>query len=126
MRNTIPHVKDFDPNAPTAAKTWGTFVPGRNPNWKTHTNRGPALNAVAGHQGWYGGGALFSMDDSGRWQRVATRLPQSETQPTCEHCGAPPTSTWDALKWVWLKESGRIADPPEIAPLCTQCQRTNR
>lgn len=55
-------MNEFDPNASFKGNVWATFVPERSPTFRTHTNRGHALNAVShadyailyklGSQGW--------------------------------------------------------------------------
>lgn len=76
-----------------AIPAWATYVPGRSPEFKAHTNRGYALSAIT--QG--GQGIIYYVKDNEwiEWNRI-----EREANPEkCDNCqGKYPGRTWVDLK----------------------------
>lgn len=114
-------IYDFDPNVANQDKPWGTFVPGRSPNWRVHKNRGHALNAISNHR--HSGGAVWELVKD-QWE-CRSRLDgyAVTSHMNCQGCGASPTSNYTTHRWQFVKDaSGKIATPLVAELLCSQCR----
>lgn len=120
---------DFDPNNRTPPIIeWATYVPRRHPQFKTHKNRGHALNAFQ----YRSSAILYRWVEPGEWQEVYRIEDFKVTKDmACERCGGPlwrpnPYSNGvlrAAFDRVWARDDhGRIADPPRLLVVCRDCR----
>lgn len=111
---------NFDPNAPDENE-WASFIPRWRGSFHTHKERGRALRAL--NPRFAASGILYRKVD-GRWVEVHRHDIRDVAPSHCELCGKPKgASSWsaDALVRGWLKERGKVVDPPCIAWMCWPC-----
>lgn len=127
---------DFDPNKPGTQEVWAVYGGGR---FKTYASRGPALNSVRA----YGRSKLYCYNPKqGKWDLIAV-LDGNNKPERCEFCAVDLMqyrTRWDYTQrksveardqpkvstgqFVWVKERGKIPDPPVLKCLCDSCARS--
>lgn len=91
---------EFDPNEKKQPKTpvWATYIPSRTPEWKLHTNRGHAINAINNRASTgYGQGSpgiIYEYVD-GEW----VEWDRYERPDRCAHCGGAFRSSKGENSW---------------------------
>lgn len=130
---------DFDPNdRDKGAPPFATYCPYRSPKWRTHSQRGHALNALHNQAAGYSGGVLFTYE-GGLWVEVVRFQPHGFLPSRCDGCSSSllvDETKWDRntsqriktgrrvvkAKQVLQRHNGRLADPLRVLVLCQGCQ----
>ena len=110
---------DFDPNKKFKPSSWATYIPGRNPKFKAHSNRGLALGACT-----YGKRPFILYQFNGKlWIEIYRReLDSLRNKPAnCERCRS--AVQYPKLKWTG-KKSGESSDL-KMLWLCSTCEKWN-
>lgn len=113
---------DFDPNSkqPPAIE-WATYIPNRKPNFKTHKNRGQALNAFQ----YRDNVILYKYDfDQSKWIEIYRIENWSQNASHCEMCGIEFGSrnyTYPNSEW-WRDEKRKIVEPLKRMRICSGCR----
>lgn len=117
----------FDPNT-TPEHRFATFIPRREPGFKIHRDRGPALSAISGHNN----AILYEREDNGRWNEIF-RVQLGNLKDRCEDCGHKVVPDpkgrigWtETLRMVWVRQGSKIVHPPAARFVCVQCARHYR
>lgn len=123
---------EFDPNKKKDNFGWATYVPGRTPEFKAHTQRGHAISALSQHQA----GIIYILRNN-LWVEIIN-LPSAnpwgmnsqKPQLDCDACGK---STWQANNYHSFQPSngwnyGKYvfdtkAQPIQVYWLCHDCRR---
>lgn len=84
-------IDDFDPNAKGEPRVpvWATFIPSRTPNFKTHTQRSHAINALNNSAQYARSGIIYEFVD-GEW----VEWDRFEEPTNCAHCKKELERTW--------------------------------
>ena len=133
-------LNEFDPNV-AFKDVHATYVPARRPPWKLHQSRAAALQAMSG----WTYTALYKFVDDG-W-KLQVRMAREDFNQTCSNCFQSTlrthaqrpfygnngnqytpsywklvdTHVYDTGQFFWVKEKGKIVDPPRVRFLCENC-----
>ena len=99
---------NFDPNKKHKPEiAWGTFIPGRRPQWKTHSDRGKAMNAIS----YMERPAVLYHYEGNEWVEVYRKEIRLNQQPgPCEICGEPFTKQ----RWGYSGGTARWVEDPTL------------
>jgi hypothetical protein len=128
---------EFDPNnRDKGAPPWASYCPNRSPKFKTHGNRGFAINSIHNH----GYGVLYKFED-GRWVETARIESRAFKKTRCDACSGN-LLTKDETRYdynlgqyvktgrkvndgtqVFEKRRGKIVSPERVLTLCHGCRK---